>query len=51
MTGFFQLENSGIIVTRYMDHVKEMDRLLLNHICIQEDILYPMVMSFSQGIR
>jgi iron-sulfur cluster repair protein YtfE (RIC family) len=51
MSGLFHLEKSGQTLTRYMDHIKELDRLILNHINLQEDILYPMVMRVSQEMR
>jgi iron-sulfur cluster repair protein YtfE (RIC family) len=51
MTGHFYVSSKGRTLKRYMDHIKELDRLIMNHATLQEKILYPMVMRASQELR
>jgi iron-sulfur cluster repair protein YtfE (RIC family) len=51
MKGHFQLKSRGSVLKRYMDHINELDRLIINHATLQENILYPMVMRASQELR
>ena len=51
MTAHFHVSSKGRTLKRYMDHITELDRLIMNHAILQEKILYPMVMRASQELR